>query len=403
MAALLSSSDLNRAKPLSAAAGGAASNQFNSIQSVALDLDGNPIDWETYIEWCRNLGAHVSASLEVRSLPGDERGVFATKDIAADDALVAVPFESLLTVVAPLSCTPALQGKAQLLCAALAKVSLEDDALALRLLFERFQAQETSRWSGHIAVLPASYPHTLIEWPTEELAELKGSSVKVLAERWQEQVATDYVSLAALQVAKGKTLGEAFEWFRPETYRWALATIWTRCVSVHVHTRSGGGAGELTKATYKAFSPFFDLFNHSPAARMEHGLRTVEEVGGAALTVVARQTYKAGEEVFINYGPESNSRLCLIYGFVVEAAGPGGGGGDADGAAAGTVGGTVAGLAAGAGVNPFDEVPLYAALTERAPNYALKQQVLRRRLQSSSGGGGGSGGSGGGGDKSPFD
>ena len=121
----------------------------------------------------------------------------------------------------------------------------------------------------------------------EELAELKGSSVKVLAERWQEQVATDYVSLAALQVAKGKTLGEAFEWFRPETYRWALATIWTRCVSVHVHTRSGRGAGELTKATYKAFSPFFDLFNHSPAAFGSLAARTL----ATAYALLGREPY----------------------------------------------------------------------------------------------------------------
>ncbi len=47
--------------------------------------------------------------------------------------------------------------------------------------------------------------------------------------------------------------------FSLDAYRWAIATIWSRFVSIKI-----GGS------MYKAMVPFFDCLNHNPAAKTLH-------------------------------------------------------------------------------------------------------------------------------------
>ena len=58
--------------------------------------------------------------------------------------MVAVPFDSLLTVQSALRCTPGLQQKAVALSGVLGQLTREDDALALRILWERFEMASDS-------------------------------------------------------------------------------------------------------------------------------------------------------------------------------------------------------------------------------------------------------------------
>lgn len=135
---------------------------------------------------------------------------------------------------------------------------------------------------------------------------------------------------------------QVFPWFTVLNYRWALMTIWTRCVSVKVSTPGG------EPQVYKALSPFFDMFNHDVKASVLHGLRPDPQYEcGASLAIETQQGWKAGQEVMINYGPEPNSRLLMIYGFAIEN-------------------------------NPYDCVDLWATLTPQAPDYDLKHACLKK-------------------------
>ncbi len=55
--------------------------------------------------------------------------------------------------------------------------SREDDALALRLLFEKHELGALSPWAPHLAVLPPAYPTVPCTWDPAERAELQGSGV----------------------------------------------------------------------------------------------------------------------------------------------------------------------------------------------------------------------------------
>jgi hypothetical protein len=358
-----------------------------------------PTPWETYTEWCRNgLGARVSTKLEVRDLgEHGERGVFAVEPIGSGEALVEVPFESLLTVASGLSCPPDLALRASALCTVLGQLSREDDALALRLLFEKHENGSRSKFAGHVAVLPKSYPLGLVEWPEAELeALLAGSGMKVKAEVWRAQVERDFdalkklVVVAAAAAAGGgsssssspcdgvqqqQTLEDCFPWFTLANYKWALASIWTRCVSVKCTTKTTSGGEQQQEVVYKALSPYFDLFNHSFASKTVHGLASASEwtKTGAALTVTTGQTWASGEEVCLNYGAESNGRLLLIYGFCAEGegnsnGGSGGGGKEEEEVKRGTAD------------NEYDEVELVAPLPPGVVGYAAKAAALRTGL-----------------------
>lgn len=291
------------------------------------------------------MSIQISDALKIRDLPENgERGVFATRGISPGECLLAVPFSSLLTVASPLQCTSELQQKAHTLCGFLGRLTREDDALALRLLWEKHEMGQESRWAKHMAVLPVSYPHVVVGWTEEELEGLTGSNVKLVAERWRLQVLGDFESLSKLslpeEMGMGGTLETHFPWFDLEGYKWALGSVWSRCCSV-----------ELNGQLYKAMGPFFDLFNHQVNCDMEHGLRMSSEplqghpAGDACLTIVSRQAWGEGEQVCINYGPEDNGRLLTLYGFCC-----------AD--------------------NPHDKVELWATFSEQAPYYARKQQIL---------------------------
>lgn len=254
-------------------------------------------NWEEYTEWCRTaMSIRISDALHVRDLPElGERGIFATRDISPGECLLAVPFDSLLTVASTLRCTPELQQRAMALSAILAQLTREDDALGLRLLWERHEMKHDSRWAAHVDVLPASYPHAAVGWSEEELEELTGSNVKLLAERWRLQVVSDFESLSKLrlpEVMGGETMEAYFPWFDLEAYKWALGTVWSRCCSVQKDER-----------VLKALGPFFDLFNHKIGCEMQHGLALCsnpsekDSTGEECLTIVSRQAWAEGQEV----------------------------------------------------------------------------------------------------------
>ncbi|KAH8046289.1 mRNA (guanine-N7-)-methyltransferase [Aureococcus anophagefferens] len=228
--------------------------------------------------------------------------------------------------------------------ALLGKVTREDDALALRLLYERRKGAK-SRWGPHIALLPATPPHALLRWSEAELAELAGSDALELANRWRSQVSSDFSEIvdksrAAVEESDpGKQLSAAvkaslrFPWLDLEGFSWAVSMIWSRCVSV-----SRKGAPPI-----KAFLPVVDMHNHDPGAPENHGFDDARD------GFVLRRTgnAKKGDELKLCYDGLPNAWLLLLYGFALDHA-------------------------AHAGRD------LYAPLSPEAPHYEAKRAALEK-------------------------
>lgn len=78
---------------------------------------------------------------------------------------------------------------------------------------------------------------------------------------------------------------------------------------------------------------------------MQHGFHGASD----SLVCQSLQEWKKGEEICLNYGALPNSKLLMLYGFVLEQ-----------------------------GTNTSDSVELWATMSPDAPDYALKTQILKR-------------------------
>lgn len=64
-----------------------------------------------------------------------------------------------------------------------------------------------------------------------------------------------------------------------------------------------------------ALAPFLDMFNHSDSAEVKVELNC----NNNCYEIITLQPFKKFREVFINYGPHSNSKLFLEYGFLLPS------------------------------------------------------------------------------------
>lgn len=72
---------------------------------------------------------------------------------------------------------------------------------------------------------------------------------------------------------------------------------------------------QLSDVNNLALAPYIDMFNHSPLSSVR---ATVNHLNGT-YTIFTDNLFKKHSEVFINYGPHSNTKLFLEYGFIVPS------------------------------------------------------------------------------------
>ena len=252
----------------------------------------------SYATWAKDeLGVEVDPRLEIRELEGDdERGIYVKdKAIPPQSTLARVPFSSLLTIE-QLPRFPILSKVAKLL-------TREDDILALMLIHERHRGAK-SKWSKHIACLPKQY-HSIANYSDEDLELIKGCNLQSVAKKWKTQIQQDYDEVMQHLSDAGlrNSSTSIFSQITIELYRWCLSTIWSRFISIEY--RSG--------KVLRAMVPLIDFLNHNPKIEVGHHYHQADDY--LYLVAGGQQRFKQGDELFLNYGPLSNSKLLMLYGF----------------------------------------------------------------------------------------
>jgi len=102
--------------------------------------------------------------------------------------------------------------------------------------------------------------------------------------------------------------------FTFEVYKWAWSIVNTRAVYISPDCSTKNKI-KLSDINNLALAPYIDMFNHSPLACVR---ATVNNLNGT-YTIVTEKLFKKHSEVFINYGPHSNTKLFLEYGFIVPS------------------------------------------------------------------------------------
>ncbi|ORY50059.1 SET domain-containing protein [Rhizoclosmatium globosum] len=223
----------------------------------------------------------ATETVAIHTFPETGRGLQAQLDIKEDAIILSAKWEAVWSVEAALN-EPVLGDILKQ-----NKLSV-DDTLALFLLFVKLSPkcsrdQHDQRRVHVKSGIPESYTASCF-FTDEDLEIAQGSSLYNLTIHSQSQ---------------SKTTSE----FTLDEYKWALFTVWSRAMDFNVSAET----------SLRGVVPFLDMVNHSFDVKQCHAYDPTEK----AVKILAGKSYKKGDEVFINYGPVSNTKLLRLYGFVV--------------------------------------------------------------------------------------
>ncbi|KAF2271580.1 SET domain-containing protein [Westerdykella ornata] len=174
--------------------------------------------------------------------------------------------------------------------------------LTCLLLIEQLILEELSPWYPYIATLPevetlvsTLYPKSTKYIESTVIPAARDRRLAKVDHHWQQ-------ALAALEQAGLKNT-ELYDECDRTTFRWADAVLCSRAfASTYCFP---------FRASFQMLFPVFDIANHSPTAHVQWN------VTGQAFHMRISDRVEAGEQVYNNYGPKSNSELLLGYGFAI--------------------------------------------------------------------------------------
>eukprot|EP01094_Clydonella_sp_ATCC50884_P020862 TRINITY_DN4435_c0_g1_i1.p1 TRINITY_DN4435_c0_g1~~TRINITY_DN4435_c0_g1_i1.p1 ORF type:complete len:519 (+),score=172.02 TRINITY_DN4435_c0_g1_i1:111-1667(+) len=226
-------------------------------------------------------------------------GVFSTRLLLKGDEVLHVPFEVMLSEAAMDE-----SELSHVLARAGTSLSLTDQ-MALFLLYE--DQQRDSFWRTYLDLLPSSISTPLF-YSDEELEVFEGSVLTDFVAARKAQADAAYEKAIAPLVADHEDdFDRAIS--RHEWY-WALSVLWSRCFSMHINGMDQG-----------ALVPLADMMNSAPVHLEEEHQQVEVKRDRNGLTLVAKKTIEAGEEILVPYKKEkqrSNAEILFDYGYVQE-------------------------------------------------------------------------------------
>ncbi|CAG8548628.1 12137_t:CDS:2 [Racocetra persica] len=230
-------------------------------------------------EWLVNGGVEGLSWLQLEDFPDTGRGVKTLRSLKSHDVILTVPGSFLWTVDAAFS-DPVI---GTVIRSVEPPLSV-DDILAVFLLFIKSCETGYDGRRAHVELLPTSYTASIF-FNDEELEICAGSSLYHLTQKLKLQIRDDYLKLLNNLITK-----------HPDLFPLERFT-----------------QDDLSDKQFRCIAPFADMLNHSFDVELCH----IYDPQLNRLQILAGKDYKAGEQVFINYGPVPNNRLLRLYGFIL--------------------------------------------------------------------------------------
>ncbi|EEP80234.1 predicted protein [Uncinocarpus reesii 1704] len=187
----------------------------------------------------------------------------------------------------------------------------EPGALAF-FLMDQYLLGDESFWAPYIQSLPDDSQFTRLEYYTgDDLKWLEGTNLLKLREKLLERLKAKYeTGLRLLKEFPNKNTPK-YTW---ERFLWASSIILSRAFSSEVLKDYIKGTPTRVKPLedFSVLVPLVDISNHQPLAQVEWAT-SLEKIG-----LIVHKTLLPGEEVPNNYGPRSNERLMMNYGFCIR-------------------------------------------------------------------------------------
>jgi histone-lysine N-methyltransferase SETD3 len=238
----------------------------------------------------RWLGQHGASfpHLQLKYYTVDYRGVHAKARIAADQTILVVPHELIMTT------DKAKETKiGRAIAASRGEVRTSHSWLAAMLLQEKYDPN--SFWKPYIDTLPVHYRNMPLFFDEEELKELQGSFTL-------EMISNRKISLRMEYDAIAKFCPE-FAAYHHLEFVWARLAVITRIFGFEIGTYKTDG-----------LVPMADMLNH----KRPHETMWTFDNGLNGFTITSTKRLLKGAQIFDSYGRKCNSRYFVNYGFSLD-------------------------------------------------------------------------------------
>lgn len=254
------------------------------------------------------------------------RGVYSTRSIAAGDALIELPFRSLITL-ATLDADDDFNALLRPGHKLLAKKLTIQQLLALYVLHR----QHRNAADPFVSSIPTAFTQPFFCAKAELLA-LPETVFDSVHQQNQDIAKTLALLAAALGDQPCPCCAQPFvsAIVTPAAFKWAYFAVHSRSVFIDAAgvrrccSKTSAVAALLRDPPNTALAPFLDLINHSDRIDAQQPEFFVALRGSAApdttalrYTLRTAHAFRPYEQIFISYGPLDNARLLADYGFVL--------------------------------------------------------------------------------------
>lgn len=256
------------------------------------------------MEWFRTRRAGLrqpGPSLRLSVFPNIGRGLMALSTLKPNDVLISIPLRFMIT-----------REKVENSLKSDRTNELTTHHLISVFLLRELDKGSNSFWLPYLKTLPDSFDVPFFCSSTE--IDSTPFYVK------QKCLAQQKIVLSAFEKVR-LTLNINLDLQR---FSWAWFAVNTR--AVYFENDSGRRKDETEKENVDlrsennlALAPYLDMFNHASDVAVSVGRAVSSEFAEGVYQIVSsNKTYRKYDQVFINYGPHDNLKLCLEYGFVLD-------------------------------------------------------------------------------------
>ncbi|XP_014216629.1 histone-lysine N-methyltransferase setd3-like isoform X1 [Copidosoma floridanum] len=265
---------------------------IRKLESVRIDAVERFDATNDFLIWLKENGAKID-NISIHKFPDYDLGLKAEKDFEENDLLLEIPKQLIFSVYRAAPELKDIQNDVMI-------QHMPQVALAISLLIEK--KREDSKWKPYLNILPKKYC-TVLYMNVKDMMELKGSPSFEPALKQCRNIARQYSYFHKLfhnnESSVSKLLGDDFTY---EDYRWAVSTVMTRQNII---------PSEDGSQMIHSLIPMWDMCNHQ-----EGRITTNFNEASNSCECHAMRDFKSGEQIFIYYGPRTNTEFFVHSGFV---------------------------------------------------------------------------------------
>ncbi|KAF8425633.1 hypothetical protein EV426DRAFT_53784 [Tirmania nivea] len=247
---------------------------------------------DDFTTWARQNGITIH-KVKVSAIPNAGIGIVATEYIKAGENLVFTPSSSLLTREVAVASVPTLPIRIDENGRERGVHKLRTHALIAAVLAAgsyKEQRPWQDVWPNH-----DSFKEFMpLLWQQEAQQLLTPSAISHV-NRQRKKLEADFNKVRSLGFEVTK---EGFE------YAWVIVNTRTLFYKPALYQ-------DALREDCMCLCPFIDYFNHS-----DEGCKV--ELSTKGFTVISDRDYRAGDQVFVSYGPHNNDFLLCEYGFILD-------------------------------------------------------------------------------------